>query len=224
MKYLIVNGDDLGASRGINRGMLAAHRNGILTSASLLVDLPWSAEAAACAREVPCLSVGLHANLDGHVGDAVRPELLRQLARFEELVGAPPTHLDSHHNVHRAPDVLPHVLAVAREHNLMVRDFSPARYMPEFYGRSGGKTHLPQISAAALVRIIKTRLCDGLTELGCHPGYVDPDLVTRYAAEREVELRTLCDASVQEAIREAGVLLVSFRDVPRLLSEHAISI
>jgi predicted glycoside hydrolase/deacetylase ChbG (UPF0249 family) len=222
VKYLIVNGDDLGRSRGINRGILQAHRHGILTSASLLVDLPWSEEAAALAREVPHLSVGLHVDVNGQVGDAVRPELLRQLARFELLVGAAPTHLDSHHNVHRAPNVLPHFLALAQEHNLMLRDFSPARYLPDFYGQSGGRTDLPRITAAALVHVLKTKLVDGVTELGCHPGYIDSDLVSRYRAEREFELCTLCNPCVREAIRESGIRLVSFRDIPRLLSEQAI--
>ena len=50
MKWLIVTGDDFGASCGINRGILEAHRAGILTSASLLVNRPASAEAAALAR------------------------------------------------------------------------------------------------------------------------------------------------------------------------------
>jgi len=49
-RYLIVNGDDFGASRGINRGIVQAHSRGILTSTSLLVDSPWSAEAAELAR------------------------------------------------------------------------------------------------------------------------------------------------------------------------------
>jgi chitin disaccharide deacetylase len=222
VKYLIVNGDDLGLSRGINRGILEAHHHGILTSASLLVDRPWSEEGAAMARDIPRLSLGLHVDLNDHVRDAVRPELFRQLARFEQLVGAPPTHLDSHHNVHRSPNVLPHFLVIAREYNLVLRDFSPARYVPDFYGQSGGETQLPQISAAALVQILKTELHDGVTELGCHPGYVDVDLVSRYAAERECEVRTLCHPSVRDAISEAGIMLVSFRDIPRLLSDQAI--
>ena len=46
MKYVIVNGDDFGASHGINLGILEAHQRGILTSTSLMVDTPWSEEAA----------------------------------------------------------------------------------------------------------------------------------------------------------------------------------
>ena len=45
MKSLIVNGDDFGASQGINLGILEAHEKGILTSASLMVDMPASTDA-----------------------------------------------------------------------------------------------------------------------------------------------------------------------------------
>src|ERR671922_2128788 len=123
MKYLIVNGDDFGASRGVNRGIIAAHRHGILTSTSLLVNTPWSKEAAVLARAVPDLSVGLHVDLmrsekkpalsslsDGQC----RAELHDQLARFQALMGGPPTHLDAHRNLHRDPRLLPHFLEVAR--------------------------------------------------------------------------------------------------------------
>ena len=46
MKYLIVNGDDFGAGHGINRGIIEAHRDGILTSTSFMVDMPGAEEAA----------------------------------------------------------------------------------------------------------------------------------------------------------------------------------
>src|SRR3989442_6607250 len=60
MKHLIVNGDDFGASRGVNRGILEAHVRGILTSTSLIVNGAWSEEAAALSCDAPELSVGLH--------------------------------------------------------------------------------------------------------------------------------------------------------------------
>ena len=103
-----------------------------------------------------------------------------------------------------------------------MRDFSKVRYVPEFYGQWSGRTHLEQVGVAGLVHLLRTRVEDGLTELGCHPGYVDSDLVSGYTTERECELRTLCDPSVRAAIREAGIVLVSFRDVPRILTESAI--
>ena len=60
MKLLIVNGDDFGASAETNAGILRCHREGILTSTSLMVAEPAREEAAALARENPELDVGLH--------------------------------------------------------------------------------------------------------------------------------------------------------------------
>src|SRR5262245_58421917 len=125
MKYLIVNGDDFGLSRGVNRGITEAHRLGILTSTSLMVDTPWAEPAAASARELPALGVGLHACLsdeeerfviDPADVDGCRADLRRQFRRFEELMGGPPSHLDAHHNVHRDARLLPLFLELAAEH------------------------------------------------------------------------------------------------------------
>jgi hopanoid biosynthesis associated protein HpnK len=60
---LIVNADDFGRSHSINAAVLQAHREGILTSASLMVNEPACAEAVTLARENPKLGVGLHLTL-----------------------------------------------------------------------------------------------------------------------------------------------------------------
>lgn len=60
MKQLIVNGDDFGLSPEVNAGILRAHREGILTTTSLMVAEPAAEAAARAARENPKLDVGLH--------------------------------------------------------------------------------------------------------------------------------------------------------------------
>lgn len=57
---LIVNADDFGASTDVNEGVLRAHRDGILTSASLMVTGDAFEEAVELARGAPRLAVGLH--------------------------------------------------------------------------------------------------------------------------------------------------------------------
>ena len=225
MKYLIVNGDDFGASRGINRGIIEAHRRGILTSASLIVNAPRSEAAALLSRAVPDLSVGLHAHMNegralaaGSATDtSYRTELRRQLARFQELMGRLPTHLDSHHNLHHDPRLLAHFLDLARHYGLPVREHSPVHYFSKFYGQWSGATHLEQIGVESLVRMLETEVQEGITELSCHPGYVDPDFPSGYSAERETELRTLCDPVIRQALTAQSIQLVSFRDLGDLL-------
>lgn len=63
VRRLIVNADDFGRSRSINQAVIRAHREGILTTASLMVNEPDCAEAVALAKENPRLGVGLHLTL-----------------------------------------------------------------------------------------------------------------------------------------------------------------
>ncbi len=62
-RRLIVNADDFGRSDAINQAVIQAHCEGILTSASLMVNEPACAEAARLARAHPRLGVGLHLTL-----------------------------------------------------------------------------------------------------------------------------------------------------------------
>jgi hypothetical protein len=62
--FLVVNADDLGASRGATLGIVKAHREGIVTSASLLVTSSSYGHALeTCVRACPDLGVGLHFSL-----------------------------------------------------------------------------------------------------------------------------------------------------------------
>jgi len=62
-RRLIVNADDFGRSHSINQAVVRAHREGILTSASLMVCGEAAGEAIELARQNPRLGVGLHVSL-----------------------------------------------------------------------------------------------------------------------------------------------------------------
>jgi predicted glycoside hydrolase/deacetylase ChbG (UPF0249 family) len=224
MKWLIVTGDDFGITSGINRGIVQAHRDGVLTSTSLMVDRPACEEAASLGRACSTLSVGLHLELDPDDAERTPAELERQFARFMELVGAAPTHVDTHHDVHHDPRVLPHLLAWAGRTGVPVRGYSRARHLSKYYGQWGGETHLEQIGVEGLLGLLDAELRDGVTELNCHPGYVEAGFPSSYAAEREEELRTLCNDRVRQAILEKEIRLIGFRELsatPISLAENA---
>ena len=60
MKRLVVTADDFGLSLEVNEAVEQAHREGILTAASLMVSAPAAADAVARAKRMPSLRVGLH--------------------------------------------------------------------------------------------------------------------------------------------------------------------
>ena len=62
-RRLIVNADDFGRSPSINAAVIRAHREGILTSASLMVNETAFSEAVELAKQNPKLGVGLHLTL-----------------------------------------------------------------------------------------------------------------------------------------------------------------
>src|SRR5690242_14906464 len=68
-RRLIINADDFGISRGVNDGIVEAAQAGGITSTSLMVNMPASADAITRARQCSRISVGLHFNLT--VGHAI---------------------------------------------------------------------------------------------------------------------------------------------------------
>jgi hopanoid biosynthesis associated protein HpnK len=59
-RRLIVTADDFGAGESVNVAVERAHREGILTAASLMVGAPGAADAVRRAKALPSLRVGLH--------------------------------------------------------------------------------------------------------------------------------------------------------------------
>ena len=280
-KRLIVNADDLGLSPGVNRGILEAHLRGVVSSSTLMVNMPSAPAGAALVRaEAPRLGLGLHLNLshgrpllppeevpslvraDGRFvsvsrglasarcwrPDEVRAELAAQLARFTELAGELPDHLDSHQLVGSFSSVCreamldlsdAHRLPVRRggraafrglereaARRLLVSGWAPPFLRPfpwrrfdHIYDRTPPQTdHFemgffgPQATVETLLRIVQ-ELPEGVTELVCHPGYLDAG-ADGYGW-REAELAALTDPRVSGALEAAGVLLTTFGALAR---------
>jgi predicted glycoside hydrolase/deacetylase ChbG (UPF0249 family) len=148
MRRLIVNADDFGLTPGVTRGILDAHRRGIVTSTTVLVTQAVGRDAIRQAQDAG-LGLGLHVNftlgapltggrslVDGAGGRFVRDprraagranpkhaeaEVDAQVEKFLSLARRAPTHLDSHHHVALYAPVREAVLAAARRLGVPVR-------------------------------------------------------------------------------------------------------
>jgi predicted glycoside hydrolase/deacetylase ChbG (UPF0249 family) len=80
VKRLIVNADDFGRTPGINAGVVEAHLQGIVTSATVMVLEPAAAQGVADAiRRAPRLSLGLHFTVTGGGRPASTPNRVPSL-------------------------------------------------------------------------------------------------------------------------------------------------
>ena len=241
VRRLIINADDLGYDPAVSEGIVLAMRSGVVSSTTLMVNLPHSEHGATLARG---LSVGLHLNLSrgAPLGPRFPPAMLRgggfdesriaalppdvvageaeaQLARAEALLGAPPTHVDVHRHLHRFPAVLEALAQVAARHGLPVRALDEE--MRARLRRSSVRTTDHFVGeAGGEAYWTKQRfagtvagLPEGTTELMCHPGYPPRETRTSYALQRAVELATLTSAAARRALAQAGVTLGSFADL-----------
>lgn len=130
MRTLAVNADDFGYTRDVNRGIVEAHQNGILTSTTLMACGGAFDDAVRLAKENSSLDIGCHLVLVGDppfpatVTKLIQAVALKRIRIYEELAaqvrrildaGLTPTHLDTHKHTHLLPQVLDAVARIAEE-------------------------------------------------------------------------------------------------------------
>lgn len=242
---LIINADDLGLWPSVDAGIMQAWQAHAISESSVLANSPRLPEILRAARESG-LPVGIHLNLThglplsdpADIPDFVTPqgtfmkrvlwpdklpieqirlELRSQLAWVLQS-GCRPTHLDSHHHIHRYPEIFAVTLECARELGVPVRAIDAAmrdalrqsgivttdHFSMDFYGE--------QATVATLIRLVEE--CPGGTlEIMTHPGHTDTSLPSSYREERERELAALCAPAWQNNLTERQIPLINFSDL-----------
>lgn len=207
MKYLIVNADDFGYSYSVNRGIIEAHTQGIVTSTSVMVDSVAAHEAKELTR-LPNLSIGLHFELKEV--ENVQSEFARQFAKFVSLVGKVPDHLDSHKKHTTTPGIKEVLETSARNLKIPVRDFGYAKFIDLFFGlHSDGDVSVSQLKRAI------DHATNKYNEIMCHVGYSDDYLRehSSYNNQREQELQSVCDPMIKKYIQSKGLELSNWKSL-----------
>ncbi|MCK8816446.1 chitin disaccharide deacetylase [Natroniella sulfidigena] len=167
MKKVIINADDFGLHSSCNQGIIKALTEGVVSSTTLMINLPGAEEAIKLAQQKGIKQMGLHLNLtygrsispakevpslvteEGEFYDQlaellenkkvaeVKHELRRQIEKFMET-DLELTHLDSHHHIHLNSGFKEVVAELAREYELPVRH--PNDEVKEYFKQVGVMT------------------------------------------------------------------------------------
>lgn len=225
-KRIIVNADDFGYREDINRGIIYAHKNGIVKSATILTDREAFESAVSLAKENPGLKTGLHLDLDGFF-DILRPEgkigdfksgtfdkykitdsINRQTDKFLHS-GLRLSHIDGHHHAHLHPLVLPIVANKAKEFNIPLRFFGSFYNDPALAGEMAGMLdglgvkYCPHFINGWYWRNVDENF--ELAELMTHPGFNE--------MWREFEIAKCCDPVLKAYLAEKNIEIISFEDI-----------
>lgn len=225
-KRIIFNADDFGYRKEINKGIIYAHKNGLVKNTTVLTDREAFEDAVALAKENPDLKTGLHIDLDPFF-KILRPEgkientplnhdrlreitdsIERQIDKFLNA-GLKLSHLDSHHHAHMHIQVLPIVASKAKELGL------PMRFFRSYYNDEKQADEMKQIVDNLGIKYCP-HFINGwywknvdedfqLAELMVHPGFND--------AWREFELERCCDPKLIRYLKEANIEVISFNEI-----------
>ncbi len=244
MKKLIINADDFGMCEGVTRGIIQCHREGVLTSTTLMTNMPYAAKALEMAEQYPNLGVGIHLVLTcgrpltlgkksftDENGDfkklntypdkkaIVDPNELyeewhAQIELFIQLSGKKPTHIDSHHHTHLEPGNIEVAARLAKEYDLPMRLTEDIQHHYEF---------------APLIRGFNGELKDfiqfceehlnkeGIQEMMCHPGFIDDHLYNNssYAIPRIFEMKFIRSPEFKQWLNDHDIELINFSDIKK---------
>jgi predicted glycoside hydrolase/deacetylase ChbG (UPF0249 family) len=173
--------------------------------------------------------------------EEVQLEWHTQAEHFTKCTGKLPTHFDSHHHTSFfTPGLFQLMLEMAQEFSCAIRYGIPAEGDSDTQGipaerlkdiqkatpslLSRFNSHYPDVFLGSfydqaatrenLLNLIK-EVPKGVSELMCHPGFVDETLIAEsgYSHQREIELAILTDPDVVSKIQAEGVYLISFHSI-----------
>lgn len=147
---LIINADDFGFSKSINNGIIDAYKEGLISSTTIMINMPYACDAISKWKENSLLGIGLHINLTqgSPISDDVKSlvdennafhkhrkienqeitvtyeDAYKEIkAQIEKLLSfdVKPDHLDYHHNIHLNPAIRKALKDLAIEYQLPLR-------------------------------------------------------------------------------------------------------
>lgn len=244
IKKLIVNADDIGISEGATLGIIKAHREGILTSTTCMMNMPYAIMALNEAKKYPDLGVGVHlvatigkplTKINSYVEDNgdfiylskypneipqgnlddLYQEWKVQIETFISIMNKKPTHLDSHHHIHMLPELSKVAIKLAHEYDIPLRQRQMITDHYQFV-RCDDSFYNHNVSYEYLINLLNSQ--DESLEIMCHPALLDWRLyqMSSYNIKRMLELDILTNPQLKQYIKDNQIELINFSNLKRV--------
>lgn len=241
MTKLIINADDYGYTEAVNEGIISAYKNGIVSSCTIMANMPGFEHGIKLIKENPGLKCGVHMTLtcykpllDNHKTivdeqgyfykratddvldkmdlEEVYNEFCAQIEKIKKS-GINITHLDSHHHVHGLKKLQTVIEKIVDEYNIPIRG--------AFEYESDLQNTISLLDSFYGKNVNKDYFKKNINEikkyevcdLMCHPSFVDEFLLnsTSYATQRQKEHDILISKEVKEFLKENKIQIVNYK-------------
>lgn len=242
MKKLIINADDFGYCKGVNYGIIEAYKEGILTSTTMMANMPGFEHALELQQQHPNLGIGVHLTLTTgtpvlhHLKTIIDTEgnfrnqayykgsfIIDQTEVYDEwkaqiekilAAGVQPTHLDTHHHANLFGNFNDIYFKLADEYNLPVRN--NFNNQDSTRRTTDGFVYTMETALQSEGSLNQLFATHNSVEIMCHPAFLDKFLLasSSYTYPRTEELDLLTRPSIKELISQQDIIeLATYRSI-----------
>lgn len=243
MSKLIVNADDFGYCESVNYGIISAHRNGIVTSTTMMANMPGFDHAVNLLKENKNIGCGVHMTLscnrplnsnfkslvdeNGMFHRRINEEIINKID-LDELyyefcsqidkvknAGVEITHLDSHHHVHTIPYFKDVIKSILDKYNLKIRGGFKYEFDYENIIPCIDSFYDKRADIEFFSNNIEKIKSYDVCDLMTHPAFIDNYLLssTSYAINRAKEHEILTSKSLKDLLNENEIVLTNYKNI-----------
>lgn len=243
MTKVIINADDFGYCEAVNYGILSAHKKGIVSSTTMMANMPGVDHGIELLKENKTLSCGVHmtlscgrpvlSNLKTIVDengnffkritddvlenidlDEIYNEFCAQIDKVKES-GIDICHLDSHHHVHTLEKLKPVIEKILKKYDLPIRGGFEYNIEYEKIVPVIDSFYKENVSEDYFKNYMDEIKKYEIVDIMSHPAFLDDFILgsTSYAIDRTKEYKILTSESVKNFLEENDMKISSYRDM-----------
>lgn len=243
MTKLIVNADDFGYCESVNYGIISSHVNGIVTSTTIMANMPRFNHAVKLLEEFDTLGCGVHMTLscnkplndnlktlvdkngkfhrridDEVINNIDLDELYKEFCtQIDKVIasGVKITHLDSHHHVHTIPQFEEVIKAILDKYKLPIRGGFKRKFDYEKVVPCVDNFYNKNVRVDYFSKNLDKIKSYEICDLMSHPAFIESFLLnsTSYVIERAKEHEILTSKDVRYFIKENNIELVNYKNI-----------